>query len=64
MYARAVFTVPLIGLILVIAITVVKTDKPCCTDLTSAVMQAAKSSHLPVPIQAATIFIDAEDVGE
>ena len=46
------------------SITVVKTDKPCCTDLTSAVMQAAKSSHLPVPIQAATIFIDAEDVGE
>ena len=46
------------------SITVVKTDKPCCTDLTSAVMQAAKSSHLPVPIQAATVFIDAEDVGE
>ena len=46
------------------SITVVKTDKPCCTDLTSAVMQAAKSSHLPVPIQAATVFIDAVDVGE
>lgn len=46
------------------SITVVKTDKPCCTDLTSAVMPAAKSRHLPVPIQAATIFIDAEDVGE
>lgn len=46
------------------SITVVKTDKSCCTDLTDAVMRAAKASRLPIPIQTATIFIDAEDVTE
>ena len=46
------------------SVTVVKTDKPCCGDLSLAVMQAAKSSRLPVPVQVSTIFIDAEDVSE
>ena len=46
------------------SVTVVKTDKTCCGDLSLAVMQAAKSSRLPVPVQVSTIFIDAEDVSE
>ena len=46
------------------SVTVVKTDKSCCGDLSLAVMQAAKSSRLPVPVQVSTIFIDAEDVSE
>ena len=46
------------------SVTVVKTDKYCCSDLSIAVMQAVKSSRLPVPVQVSTIFIDAEDVSE
>lgn len=46
------------------SVTVVKTDKPCCGDLSLAVMQAVKSSRLPVPVQVSSIFIDAEDVSE
>lgn len=46
------------------SVTVVKTDKSCCGDLSLAVMQAAKSSRLPVPVQVSTIFIDAEDASE
>ena len=46
------------------SVTVVKTDKECCGDLTLAVMQAVKSSRLPVPVQVSSIFIDAEDVSE
>mgnify|MGYP005521869935 CR=1 FL=1 len=46
------------------SVTVVKTDKPCCKDLSMAVMQAVKSSKLPVPVQMSSIFIDAEDVSE
>ena len=46
------------------SITVVKTDKPCCADLTLAVMQAIKTSRLPVPVQVSTVFVDAEDVSE
>ena len=46
------------------SVTVVKTDKPCCADLTTAVMQAVKSSRLTIPMQVSTIFIDAEDMCE
>lgn len=46
------------------SVTVVKTDKSCCSDLSIAVMQAVKSSRLPVPVQVSTIFIDAEDFSE
>jgi len=46
------------------SVTVVKTDKSCCSDLTMAVMLAIKSSRLPVPLQVSTIFVDAEDVSE
>lgn len=46
------------------SVTVVKTDKSCCSDLSIAVMQAVKSSRLPVPVQVSTIFIDAEDLSE
>lgn len=46
------------------SITVVRTDKTCCADLTVAVMQAVKSSRLPLPVQVSTIFIDAEDMTE
>ena len=46
------------------SVTVVKTDKSCCGDLSLAVMQAVKSSKLPVPVQVSSIFIDTEDVSE
>ena len=46
------------------SVTVVKTDKFCCADLTMAVIQAIKSSRLPVPVQVSTIFVEAEDVSE
>lgn len=46
------------------SVTVVKTDKACCADLSAAVMQAVKSSRLPVPVQVSTVFIDAEDLTE
>lgn len=46
------------------SVTVVKTDKPCCRDLSVAVMQAVKSSRFPVPVQVSTIFVEAEDVSE
>lgn len=46
------------------SVTVVKTDKPCCGDLSLAVMQAVKSSRFPVPVQVSTVFINAEDVSE
>ena len=46
------------------SVTVVKTDKTCCADLTAAVMQSVKSSRLPVPVQVSTVFIDAEDLSE
>ena len=44
--------------------TVVKTDKPCCSDSSIAVMQAVKSSRFPVSVQVSSIFIDAEDLSE
>ena len=46
------------------SVTVVKTDKPCCADLTDAVRQAINSSRLPLPLQVATVFVQGEDVGE
>ena len=46
------------------SVTVVKTDKACCTELTSTVMKAIKYSRLPIPVQISTIFIYAEDVSE
>ena len=46
------------------SVTVVKTDKSCCSDLSIAVMQAVKSSRLPVLVQVSIIFIDAEDISE
>lgn len=46
------------------SVTIVKTDKSCCADLSVAVMQAVKSSKLPVPVQVSTVFIDAEDLTE
>lgn len=46
------------------SVTVVKTDKSCCADLTDAVKRAAKLSKIPIPIQVPTVFINAEDVCE
>ena len=46
------------------SVSVAKTDKSCCGDLSLAVMRAAKSSKLPIPVQVSSIFIDAEDVSE
>lgn len=44
------------------SVTVVKTDKLCCADLSTDVIQAVKSSRLPVPVQVSTVFIQAEDL--
>ena len=44
------------------SVTVVRMGKSCCADLVSAVMHAAKMSHLPIPIQVTCILSDAEDV--
>lgn len=44
------------------SVTVLKLDKDCCRGLTEAVMQAVKSSRLPVSLQVSTLFVDAEDV--
>ena len=46
------------------SVTVVKMEKSCCSDLVDHVFRAAKMSHLPVPIQVTTLFVDAEDVTE
>ena len=46
------------------SVTIVKMDKPCCRDLTDFVFQAAKMSHLPVPIQVTCQLVDAEEVDE
>ena len=46
------------------SVTVVKIEKPCCSDLVDFVFRAAKMSHLPVPIQVTNLFVDAEDVIE
>lgn len=46
------------------SITVVKMEKACCGDLLDFVLQAAKLSRLPVPIQVTTLFVEAEDVNE
>ena len=46
------------------SVTVVRMDKPCCKDLIDFVLQAAKMSRLPVPIQVTCILSDAEDVSE
>lgn len=46
------------------SITIVKMEKSCCADLTDFVLQAAKLSRYPVPIQVTTLFVEAEDVNE
>ncbi len=44
------------------SVSVLKLDRDCCRDLTKAVIQAVKSSHLPVPMQVSTIFVNAEEI--
>jgi len=44
------------------SVTVIKMDKPCCSDLLDYVFRAAKMSHLPIPINVTCIFTDAEEV--
>ena len=39
-------------------------EKACCGGLLDFVLQAAKLSRLPVPIQVTTLFVEAEDVNE
>ena len=46
------------------SLTVVKMEKKCCRDMLDYVLEAAKMSKLPVPIQVTTLFVDAEDVTE
>lgn len=44
------------------SVTVVKMDKPCCSDLIDYVLRAAKLSRHPIPINVTCIFTDAEEV--
>ena len=44
------------------SVTVVRMGKSCCEDLVHCVMRAAKSSHLPIPIQITCIITDAEEI--
>ena len=46
------------------SVTVVRMDRPCCRDLVDFVLQAAKMSRLPIPIQVTCVLSDAEDVSE
>ena len=46
------------------SLTVVKMEKKCCRDMLDYVLEAAKMSKLPIPIQVTTLFVDAEDVTE
>ena len=46
------------------SITVVQMEAPCCKDLKEYVRQAVVHSHLPVPIQFATVFTPGEDLEE
>lgn len=46
------------------SVTVVKMQKECCRELIDYVLQAAKMSRLPVPIQVTNLFVNAEDVTE
>ena len=44
------------------SVTVVRMDKDCCRDLVDFVLQAAKMSRLPIPIQVTCILSEAEEV--
>ena len=46
------------------SITVVRMEAPCCADLMEYVRQAVAFSHLPVPVQLATVFIPGENLEE
>ena len=46
------------------SITVVKMESPCCADLMDYVKQAVQFSHLPVPVQLATVFVPGENLEE
>ena len=46
------------------SVTVVKMEAPCCRDLKEYVRQAVVHSHLPVPVQVATVFTPGEDLEE
>ena len=39
-------------------------EAPCCRDLKEYVRQAVVYSHLPVPVQIATLFIPGENLEE
>ena len=46
------------------SVTVVQMEAPCCKDLKEYVRQAVVHSHLPVPVQLATVFTPGEDLEE
>ena len=46
------------------SVTVVQMEAPCCRDLKEYVRQAVVHSHLPVPVQVATVFTPGEDLEE
>ena len=46
------------------SITVVQMEAPCCRDLKEYVRQAVVYSHLPVPVQIATLFTPGENLEE
>ena len=44
------------------SVTIVAMDAPCCADFKDMVLAAVKQSHMPVPVQITTLFVDAEIV--
>jgi hypothetical protein len=39
-------------------------EAPCCADLMDYVRQAVQFSHLPIPVQLATVFTPGENLEE
>ena len=46
------------------SVTVVQMESPCCRDLKEYVRQTVVYSHLPVPVQIATLFLPGENLEE
>ena len=46
----------------IVSITVVKMDKPCCSELLDYVFKAVKMTHRPIPTNVTCIFTDVEEV--
>lgn len=44
------------------SVTVIQMESECCKGLTQMVQQAVQLSHKPLPLQTATVFLDAEEI--